>query len=187
MAEFKGEGESLIVLLDPEDLADGITYTDGKLRSASRDITGTSFSASIKGSDEKLTGKIILEYKPGVPVNDITFPDSNFRAWINEQPGWVVNGYLTDEAKRAQNMDVHDKNISDLTGIEYFTELTELNCSSNELATLDITKNLALEELSCSNNKLTVLDVSNNTALTTLNCSGNELTILIRKKLRKAE
>ena len=61
--------------------------------------------------------------------------------------------------------------IKDLTGIQYFTNLTSLNCSSNKLTTLDLSKNTALTSLVCSSNPLTILDVSNNTALASLDCS----------------
>jgi hypothetical protein len=38
MTRARDGWKSSIALLNPEDLADGITYVDGKLRSASRDI-----------------------------------------------------------------------------------------------------------------------------------------------------
>ena len=55
-------------------------------------------------------------------------------------------------------------NISDLTGIEAFTALTELCCFGNNLTSLDISNNTALTSLQCQSNQLTSLDVSNNTA-----------------------
>jgi Leucine-rich repeat (LRR) protein len=63
--------------------------------------------------------------------------------------------------------------IKDLTGIQDFTNLTSLNCHSNQLTTLDVSKNTALTSLDCSSNRLTILDVSKNTALTSLDCSTN--------------
>ena len=68
--------------------------------------------------------------------------------------------------------------LSDLGGIEYFTGLTYLNCGSNKLTTLDVTKNTALTTLYCNNTNLTTLDVSKNTALTFLYCAENQLTTL---------
>ncbi|MFV0468860.1 MAG: BACON domain-containing protein [Dysgonomonas sp.] len=65
--------------------------------------------------------------------------------------------------------------LSSLAGIEYFTALTHLDCSYNQLATLNITKNTALTDLSCHYNRLTALDVTKNIALTLLNCSHNQL------------
>ncbi len=58
------------------------------------------------------------------------------------------------------------------------TALTDLNCWGNQLTSLDMSKNTDLIELVCYDNQLTSLDVTNNTALTDLNCWGNQLTTL---------
>jgi hypothetical protein len=113
-----------------------------------------------------------------IPVNARTFPDPNFRAWINAKRGWVSNGYLTDEAIKVQRIDVHAKDISSLIGIEHFTSLRELCCWENKLTTLDVSKNTSLVYLDCNKNELTNLDVSKNTALVTLHCRYNQLTKL---------
>ena len=73
---------------------------------------------------------------------------------------------------------VYSKNISDLTGIEDFTALTELRCQSNQLTSLDVSNNTALVGLGCNDNQLTSLDLSNNTALSGLACGSNQLTSL---------
>jgi hypothetical protein len=58
------------------------------------------------------------------------------------------------------------------------TALDYLWCSDNQLTALDVTKNTALDYLDCYGNKLSALDVSQNTALTGLVCFNNELTAL---------
>ena len=58
------------------------------------------------------------------------------------------------------------------------TLLLELYCEYNQLTSLDISKNVALEELSCWNNQLTNLDVSKNALLSNLQCGENQLTSL---------
>ena len=57
-------------------------------------------------------------------------------------------------------------------------DVTTLDCSNNQLTSLDVSGCTALAKLSCSRNQLTSLDVSKNTALTTLWCSDNQLTSL---------
>ena len=57
-------------------------------------------------------------------------------------------------------------------------DVTELDCSDNELISLNVSKNTALRALFCGYNQLTSLDVSKNTALTRLDCSNNKLTSL---------
>jgi Leucine-rich repeat (LRR) protein len=76
------------------------------------------------------------------------------------------------------SLNVSNSLISDLTGIQSFKDLTILNCSSNNLATLDLSKNTNLTELSIPSNKLTNLDLSKNTALTKLTCYSNLFTNL---------
>ena len=82
------------------------------------------------------------------------------------------------EAQMVTKLFVEDRNIANLTGIEAFTALTQLNCSGIRLTTLDVTKNTALTLLHCNFNSLTTLDVTNNTALVDLECDINSLTTL---------
>jgi hypothetical protein len=53
-----------------------------------------------------------------------------------------------------------------------------LKCNDNQLTSLDVSNNTALEDLICFNNQLTSLDLSNNIALSYLYCSYNQLTSL---------
>ena len=75
-------------------------------------------------------------------------------------------------------INVRNKSISSLYGIEYFTAITRLYCYENNLTTLDVSNSTALETLYCYDNNLTTLDVSNSTALETLYCYDNNLTTL---------
>ena len=72
-------------------------------------------------------------------------------------------------------LDVINKNISNLTGIEGFTALTDLSCAFNLLTGLDVSQNTELIELDCYDNLLTDLDVSANTQLEYLDCGVNQL------------
>jgi len=60
---------------------------------------------------------------------------------------------------------MHNRGITSLEGIQYFTGLTNLELFRNQLTTLDVSGPPALEELVAWNNQLTALDVSNNPAL----------------------
>jgi len=73
---------------------------------------------------------------------------------------------------------VPSKSITSLSGIEYLTALTELDCSSNNLSELDLSKNIALKTLECLYNNISYLDVSNSTELTKLDCKENDLSEL---------
>ncbi|MAP53908.1 T9SS type A sorting domain-containing protein [Altibacter sp.] len=63
--------------------------------------------------------------------------------------------------------------ISDLTGIEAFVNITELNCSFNQIGSLPLTNNLLLEKIDARNNLLSALDVSLQTSLIELNVRNN--------------
>jgi len=123
----------------------------------------------------------------GIAIDATNFPDDNFRAWLLRQD-YGQDGVLTEEEIQAvTEIDVHQKGISVLKGIEFFTALTTLECSSNQLTSLDVSLNTALVGLYCNVNQLTSLDVSNNTALQNLSCSENQLTSLDVTKNVKLE
>jgi len=85
---------------------------------------------------------------------------------------------LTANISGVTSLDVQNKEIADLTGIEDFVALIELDVRSNFLTSLDVNANTALTILMCFSNQLTSLDVSKNTALTLLWCHDNQLTSL---------
>jgi len=128
--------------------------------------------------------------------NAIYLPDDNFEQAL------IALGYddvMDDTVQRSvitgiTSLDISGKNISDLTGIEFFTNLTELNCSDNpingsmlqnmtKLTKLNCSNtgnysfNFAnlnlLEWLDCSQNNLADLDLQNNNNLNYLDCSNN--------------
>ena len=110
-----------------------------------------------------------------VGIDKTNFPDDNFWNYLLEQD-YGKDGVLTEaEIRNITVMDVSEKDIKSLKGIEYFTALDSLDCSVNELTTLDVSKNTALKKLNCGFNELTTLDVSKNTALNVLTCCGNQI------------
>ncbi|MCL2329293.1 MAG: T9SS type A sorting domain-containing protein, partial [Bacteroidetes bacterium] len=119
----------------------------------------------------------------GIAVNATNFPDANFRAWILSQP-WGSDACISTSAIAGiRDMNVSGKNIADLTGINYFTGLQYLNCSNNQLTTLNVTGLTHLIGLDCRNNQLTLLDVSGLVHLKYLDCDNNGLVTLRVAKL----
>ena len=120
------------------------------------------------------------------------------------------NGYglVTQEAiDSTTELDISDRGLTSISGIEYFDNLTSLNCSDNPLTDfdisalaglkvldcsrcfnqlsvsrstfyLDLSAQIVLEELYCSENGLTELDLSANVALSVLYCNSNALVSL---------
>ena len=88
------------------------------------------------------------------------------------------NEIEVSEALTVAQLNVSSFNISDLTGIEYFTNLFLLDCRNNNLTFLPISSLTNLTNLYCSFNQISILDVSDVTSLNSLLCRGNQLTNL---------
>ena len=114
-----------------------------------------------------------------VYITDANVPDKTFREYLLKQFDKDGNGVLTPAERYAvTEIDVENKYISNLSGIQFFPNLKVLNCGHNRLTKLDVSKNTVLQELVCWENQLTSLDVSQNTALQELACFENQLTSL---------
>lgn len=114
----------------------------------------------------------------GIPIDPAHFPDANFLKYVEKTIDTDHSGTLSQEERNATVIYVLGMGIKDLTGIEFFPELKNLDCSENQLTQLDVSKNPNLKRLVCYKNKLTSLDVSGNTSLTELQCYTNQLTSL---------
>ena len=113
-----------------------------------------------------------------IPINEANFPDANFRTYLKSQSYGADSNLSIEELEGVKSLSMDDKNIGDLTGVEYFTELTYLSVDKNSLTTLNISNNKKLQHLYCAENQLTSLDVSNNPELNVLSCRDNNLTSL---------
>jgi len=106
-----------------------------------------------------------------------SLPDSNFElALVNLGLDNMVDGFvLNSRIDTLTTLVVADSYIESLVGIAAFQSLTYLDCSSNNIDTLDLTNNY-LSFLNCSDNQLIEIDVSNHLNLQTLKCSYNKFT-----------
>ncbi len=95
-----------------------------------------------------------------IEINETNFPDAQFIEFVKTYDTSGDGTLQQSELNAVTEMDCTDKSISDLTGIEHFTELTVLRCRDNQLTSLDVSQNTKLIELSCPNNQLTALNVN---------------------------
>ena len=134
---------------------------------------------------------------------NVNIPDSNFKTYLVGETLINTNGDSEIQVSEANTFNgtiwCENMNITDLTGIEYFINLTSLYCPNNQIATLNTSQNISLTWLSCYDNQLTSLnlngaialeglyawnnqlanlDVSQNTSLISLVCNNNQLTSL---------
>ena len=114
------------------------------------EVYGSEGSIYISLSDVAAALGVVIDILPPVEIN---IPDPNFYAAVLEildkPDGYVIT---SADVEGITNLDVNDLNIADLTGIEYFTALTELSVSNNQLTELDISSNTELIQLDCSGN-----------------------------------
>ncbi|CAG8495025.1 25214_t:CDS:10 [Racocetra persica] len=78
--------------------------------------------------------------------------------------------------KNLKSLNISKTSLS--PNLEHLENLTELDCSGNDLISLDLKKAINLVKIGCSNNQLTELDLSNCLKLVELNCNNNLLTNL---------
>ena len=110
-------------------------------------------------------------------INSTNFPDANFSVYLF---GLYPKGYITqDDVNNRTTLDLGNRGISNLQGIEYFTNLQTLFLDNNNLTSLSRLSGLSkLKTLYCNNNQLTSLTLSYFPNLEYLNCSYNKLTTL---------
>lgn len=130
-----------------------------------------------------ILGAYVKYQSPYTPVNpeDLLeyFPDKAFKDYVLREFDIDNNKRLTrKEADLVTSINCVKMGISSLKGIEFFTNLTSLECDSNQLTTLDMSKNVLLNWLWCDANQLTSLDVASNIRLRYLSCNDNQLTSL---------
>lgn len=113
----------------------------------------------------------------GLAIDETNFPDANFRSYVLASFDSNGDEKLDDEEiANVKYIYAPSKTISNLKGIEYFTELLELNCDNNQLTSLDVSKNTKLVKLICSKNALTSLNTSHNPLLKKLDIYSNKIT-----------
>ena len=91
----------------------------------------------------------------GVVINTKNFPFTNFRKFVKDNYDKDHDNYLNQgEIAAVTKINVFNRSIGDLKGIEFFMELEELDCRQNQLTSLDVSQNTKLTELCCYNNQI---------------------------------
>ena len=110
----------------------------------------------------------LMETEP-VRIDEATFPDEIFRTYVSEHLDSSANGYLDGKEASITALDVSGLGIRNLKGIGNFADLESLDCSDNELTSLDLSLNTRLNELDATGNVLAVsLDDANRLELSVL-------------------
>ncbi|MFT5859080.1 MAG: hypothetical protein ACI865_001176 [Flavobacteriaceae bacterium] len=116
-------------------------------------------------------------------AQNVNIPDLTFKNLLLQNTSinlnWDSEIQLSEANTYTGILDVsHTLVISDMTGLEEFTQISELNCSANFLTELDVTANSLLTVLTCYGNYITTLTLGGNLNLTVISASSNLLTDL---------
>ena len=114
-----------------------------------------------------------------VAIDATNFPDGAFRQYVADNFDKDKDGALNQTERNAvKEIRISNSGCTSLQGLKYFSKLTDLFCSDNNLTELDVSENPELKRLICYNNSLTSLNLNKNTKLRSLNCNNNKLTVL---------
>lgn len=138
---------------------------------------------------------LALFFFSSIDAQIVNIPDANFKAKLLEAD--VINSISMNddgtsqkidkngdgeiqesEALLISSLDIRNSNILSLEGIQSFSNLFFLECSDNQITTLDLTKLSNLQIISCNRNDLTNLNVHKLSKLQTIGCWTNKLTEL---------
>ncbi len=128
----------------------------------------------------------------------VNIPDTNFKAkLLQANPNIITAGYgiypnffftkidtnndneiQLSEAQAINYLWIATSNISDLTGIEAFINLTSLQCAQNNLTNINLLQLINLENFNCSQNHLSSLNINTLINLKNLTCLNNQISSL---------
>ncbi|MEQ9231002.1 MAG: T9SS type A sorting domain-containing protein, partial [Cyclobacteriaceae bacterium] len=112
--------------------------------------------------------------------NVVEIPDENFETYLLGNSSINTNGDSFIQVSEANAFTgiiaVNDAGITDITGIEAFTNVSGLNVTDNELTEVDLSSNTQLTSLYLALNPITTLDLSQNTSLSHLQLQYMDLT-----------
>lgn len=118
-----------------------------------------------------------------IAIDSAHFPDDEFRRYLSENIDSDGNGILSsDEINNTTKINIFEKDadgnkyeVKDTTGLQYFTEITTLDCYMCGLEKIDISSNTKLQSVNLAENNLTYIDVSNCTNILNISLEYNNL------------
>jgi hypothetical protein len=110
-----------------------IAVTNNNLKLANDGGVGTNNLSTITSL---LTKGVTVESQTGNQTTLITFTDDIFAAAIRTETGITNGGIYPSDVESISTLNLSNKGIFDLKGIEYCTQLTSLNLNNNNLSTI---------------------------------------------------
>lgn len=114
----------------------------------------------------------------GAFTGRVFIPDANFRAAIAAaSPNCISQGWLDTTCFGVSDLDVTNRGIVSLEGLQYMNRLKSLKAAGNQIASLPSLP-ARLEMLSVPNNQLATVSLSGGASLTSLDLRSNPLTAI---------
>lgn len=120
---------------------------------------------------------LLLLFTGIVNAQIVNIPDTNFKARLIELGVDLnIDGNIqVSEAQAVTTLDLFNRGIVDITGIEEFSNLATLDCGFNLFSSLDVSMLSQLFRLECGMGQITTINAGGLTNLRYLYCSGNPL------------
>lgn len=132
------------------------------LQNCQEEEISTPLGEEFQNKKDKIKKKVIR-------IPDVKFEQALIELGIDDVEDGSV---LQNSVESITALFLSNKEISDLSGIEYFSSLVILDCSTNPIESLDVDKHLALEILNFDNTLISNINVRKNVALTVLSFSN---------------
>ena len=119
---------------------------------------------------------------PLFQAGKVSIPDANFeQALIDSGYDDALDTYVDFlTVLDITQLDLSNRSITDFSGLEYFTNLEDLNLSGNGISQIPFVNFTKLTSLNISGNSFTQLDLSFNSQINSLNISGNPNLICVK-------
>lgn len=120
------------------------------------------YASTVTEADPAVTKEAATEDSV-LALTEANFPDKTFRSYLADSFDTDLDGSLSSsELSEVTRMNLSGMGIQDLTGIGYFTSLTDLDCSYNRLFTVDLSACTALTTLKADHNATYTGSISSN-------------------------
>lgn len=169
-------GQAYYFVVMPGTLADGFSllYEDSKSKLYRK---ATSNSVTLQAGHILNLGTLALTGFDKAVTTGMTYNDAS--VGTRNADGTTTLTTLGFEGVSASTaLTINSAGMTTLAGIGHFTQLKTLECTNNQLTSLNLSGLSNLVRLSCGSNPLTSLNLSGLTSLTNLVCNANKLTSL---------
>lgn len=137
---------------------------------------------AVRGMYNRVMSVEIKQYADDDIPSDgpIHFYDTTFEKMMLDLYDEDENGKVSPaEASKAKILVCSGRGIASLNGIEYFRNLTSIDCSDNEIALIDLRRNTKLTKLDVRNNPLTEVVLGQNQEIEDLQI--DDASVIVRR------